>query len=117
MERRYREIDAISLAAIRALREGNDNGAIQQLTQGIASFPSSSRLHMNLAMVLSRVGQHQKAVETLESMLQRTNDRRFLIHMNLADEYKVLGDAEAGLRHRRIYLDTREAEFFRYAGK
>ncbi len=117
VERRYRAIDAISLAAIRALREGNSNGAIQQLTQGIASFPSSSRLQMNLAMVLSRVGQHQKAVETLESMLQRTNDRRFLIHMNLADEYKVLGDADAGLRHRRIYLDTREAEFFRYAGK
>ena len=117
VERRYREIDAISLAAIRALREGNDNEAIQQLTQGIASFPSSSRLHMNLAMVLSRVGQHQKAVEILESMLQRTNDRRFLIHMNLADEYKILGNAEASLRHRRIYLDTREAEFFRYAGK
>ena len=117
VERRYREIDAISLAAIRALREGNSNGAIQQLTQGIASFPDSSRLHMNLAMVLSRVGQHQKAVETLESMLQRTNDRRFLIHMNLADEYEILGDAEASLRHRRIYLDTREAEFLRYAGK
>jgi len=117
VDRRYREIDAISLAAIRALREGDGNGAIQQLTQGIASYPGSSRLHMNLAMVQSRVGQHQKAVETLESMLKRTNDQRFLIHLNLAEEYKVLGDVEASLRHRRIYLDTREAEFLRYAGK
>ena len=70
---------------------------------------------MNLAMVLSRVGQHQRAVEILESMLQRTKDQRFLIHKNLADEYKTLGDAEASLRHRQIYLDTREAEFSVYA--
>ena len=50
-------------------------------------------------------------------MLKRTNDQRYLIHLNLADEYRVLGDVEASLRHRRIYLDTREAEFFRYAAK
>jgi tetratricopeptide (TPR) repeat protein len=117
VERRYTEIDAISLAATRALREGNGNGAIQQLTQGIMSYPDSSRLHMNLALVLSRVGQHQTAVETLESMLKRTKDRRFLIHKNLADEYKILGDAEASRRHRQIYLDTRETEFFGYAAK
>jgi len=117
VERRYREIDAISLAAIRALSSGNGDAAIEQLNQGIASYPSSSRLHMSLAMVLSRVGQHQRAVETLESMLQRTKDQRFLIHKNLADEYKILGDEEASRRHRQVYLDTREAEFFRYAPK
>jgi tetratricopeptide (TPR) repeat protein len=115
--RRYTAIDAISLAATRALREGNGNGAIQQLTQGIMSYPDSSRLHMNLAMVLSRMGQHQAAVETLESMLKRTKDRRFLIHQNLADEYKILGDAEASRRHRQVYLDTREAEFFATTAK
>jgi tetratricopeptide (TPR) repeat protein len=117
VERRYVEIDAISLAAIRALREGNGNGAIQRLIQGIASYPDSSRLHMNLAMVLSRVGQHRSAVETLESMLKRTNRGRFLIHKHLADEYTILGDAEASRRHRQIYLDTMEAEFIVYAAK
>jgi tetratricopeptide (TPR) repeat protein len=117
VEHRYRNIDAISVVAIRALREGNGTEAIQQLNRGIASYPSSSRLHMNLAMVLSRVGQHQTAVETLESMLKRTNEGRFLIHKNLADEYRILGDAEASRRHRQIYLDTMEAEFFRYAAK
>jgi tetratricopeptide (TPR) repeat protein len=117
VERHYREIDAISVAAIRALREGNGNAAIQQLIQGIMSYPDSSRLHMNLAMILSRVGQHQAAVEILESMLKRTNDRRFLIHKNLADEYKILGDAEASRRHRQIYLDTLEGEFFRSVAK
>ena len=72
---------------------------------------------MNLAMVLSRVGQHQKAVETLESMLTRTNEGRFLIHKSLAEEYKSLGDMEASRRHRQIYLDTMETEFLRYATK
>jgi tetratricopeptide (TPR) repeat protein len=117
VERRYREIDAISLAAIRALHDGNGDAAIERLNQGIATHPSSSRLYMNLAMVLSRVGQHRRAVEILESMLQRTKDQRFLIHKNLADEYEILGDAEASRRHRQVYLDTREAEFFRYAPK
>jgi len=70
-----------------------------------------------LAMVLSRVGQHQRAVEILESMLKRTNEGRFLIHKNLADEYRILGDVEASRGHRQIYLDTMEAEFFRYAAK
>jgi Tfp pilus assembly protein PilF len=117
VERRYIEIDAISVAAIRALRERRGEAAIEQLNQGIAAHPSSSRLHMNLAAVLSRVDQHQKAVEVLESMLKRTNDGRFLIHKNLAEEYTILGDAEAGRRHRQIYLETMEAEFFRYAAK
>jgi tetratricopeptide (TPR) repeat protein len=117
VEVRYREIDAISVAAIRALREGNGDAAIEQLNRGIASYPNSSRLHMNLAMILSRMGQHQKAVEILESMLKRTSEGRFLIHKNLADEYKILGDAEASRSHRQIYLDTMETEFFRYAAK
>ena len=117
VERRYVEIDAISLAAIRTLLEGNGNGAIQQIIQGLASSPDSSRLHMNLAMVLSRVGQHQRAADTLESMLKRTKDRRFLIHKHLADEYRLLGDAEASRRHRQIYLDTMEAEFLGYDAK
>ena len=117
VERRYRDIDAISVAAIRVLGEGNGNEAIQQLNRGIAAYPSSSRLHMNVAMVLSRVGQHQRAVEILESMLKRSNEGRFLIHKNLADEYRILGDVEASRGHRQIYLDTMEAEFFRYAAK
>jgi len=117
VERRYVNIDAISLAAIRALHEGNGNEAIEQLRRGIASNPSSSRLNMNLAMILSRVGQHQAAVDTLESMLRRSNEGRFLIHKNLADEYRILADSEASRRHRQIYLDTMEAEFFRYAAK
>jgi hypothetical protein len=43
-------------------------------------------------------------------MLQREIGRRFLVHKNLAAEYAILGNAEASARHRKIYLETREAE-------
>ena len=115
VERRYVDIDAISLSVIRTLREGNGDEAIQKLIQGIASYPDSSRLHMNLALVLSRTGKHQMAVETLESMLRRTNSGRFLIHKHLADEYKILGDGDASGRHRQVYLNTMESEFMMLA--
>ena len=115
VERRFVDIDAISLSAIRALREGNGDEATRKLIQGIASYPDSSRLHMNLALVLSRTGKHQMAIETLESMLRRTNSGRFLIHKHLADEYGILGDAEASARHRQVYLNTRESEFIMLA--
>jgi hypothetical protein len=65
---------------------------------------------MNLAIVQSRLGLHDKAVETLESMLKLGVGRRFLIHKYLADEYEILGKVEAGRRNRLIYLNTRRAE-------
>jgi len=111
VERRYTDIDAISLDAIRELREGSGDGAVQRFVQGIVSYPDSSRLLVNLAMVLSRMGEHQKAVEVLESMLRRTKESRFLIHKHLADEYILLGDREASESQRRIYRETVESEF------
>src|SRR5262249_6069733 len=111
---RNREIAAISTAAIASLREGDGNAvgdaAIKHLTEGIKRYLDAVVLHMNLAMIYSRLGRHEMAIETLEAMLERGIGRRFLIHKNLADEYESLGNAEAGQRHRKIYLDTREAE-------
>jgi predicted Zn-dependent protease len=109
-EHRSRDIEAISVAAIRAYKEGKGDAAIKQLNQGIAMYADSDRLQMNLAMVQSRVDQHKDAVKTLESMLDRKLGRQFLVHMNLADEYGILGEAELQRRHRQIYLETREDE-------
>jgi tetratricopeptide (TPR) repeat protein len=107
---RNREADAINIAAIAALRDGDGDAAIQHLTQGITKYPDAGRLHMNLAIVQSRLGRPQMAIQILESMLDRGIGRRFLIHKKLSDEYLVLGNMEASGRHRKIYLDTREAE-------
>jgi tetratricopeptide (TPR) repeat protein len=115
VEHRKREIDAISIAAIGAWRQGNSDTAIQKLIQGVAAYPDTGRLHMNLAMIQSRLGQHEMAVKTLESMLERGIGRRFLIHKNLADEYETLGNTEASRSHRQIYLETRETELIVYA--
>jgi tetratricopeptide (TPR) repeat protein len=114
-EHRKREIDAISVAAIGSWRQGNSDTAIQKLTQGIAAYPDAGRLHMNLGMIHSRLGQHEAAVKTLESMLESGIGRRFLVHKNLADEYEILGNTEASRRHQQIYRETREAELIVYA--
>ena len=115
VEHENREVDAISIAAIGALRQGDADAAMETLRDGIELFPNAGRLHMNLGMVQNRLGQHQMAVGTFEAMLELEIGRRFLIHKNLAEEYLTLGDLEASTRHRDIYLDTREAELIVYA--
>jgi len=107
---RSRDIAAISTAAVAALRDADGDAAIKHLTGGITRYPDDARLRMNLAIAQSRLGRHQGAIETLESTLERGIGRRFLIHKNLADEYETVGNMEASQRHRKIYLDTREAE-------
>jgi tetratricopeptide (TPR) repeat protein len=107
---RNREISAISAAAIEALHAGDADAAIKRLSEGLMRYPDAGPLQMNLAMVQSRLGRRQTAVEILLSMLEHGIGRRFLIHMNLADEYDSLGDAEASRRHRKIYRDTLESE-------
>ena len=115
IEHQNREVDATSLAAIGALRAGGGGAAVDYLEEGIALFPDAGRLHMNLAMVQSRLGRRQAAVETYERMLELGVGRRFLIHRNLAEEYAALGDLEASERHRAVYLETREDELIVYA--
>jgi tetratricopeptide (TPR) repeat protein len=107
---REREIASINTAAIAALRDGDGNAAIKHLSEGIMRFPDAARLHMNLALVESRMGRHEKAVEILESMLEHGRGRSFLIHRNLAEEYEMVGNPAASHRHRDIYLETRESE-------
>ena len=115
IEHQNREVDATSLAAIGALRAGDGGAAVDYLEEGIALFPDAGRLHMNLAMVQSRLGRREAAVETYERMLELGVGRRFLIHRNLTEEYAALGDLEASERHRAVYLETREDELIVYA--
>jgi tetratricopeptide (TPR) repeat protein len=107
---RERNVAAINTDAIAALHEGNGDAAIERLMEGIARYPDQDRLRMNLAIIQSRLGRHQMAIETLEAMLERHIGRGFLIHQKLAEIYTRAGDAEAGRQHRKIYLDTRETE-------
>ncbi len=115
IEHRIREVDATSVAAIGALRAGDGVAAVNYLEKAIALFPDAGRLHMNLAMVLSRLGRPEAAVGTYEQMLELAVGRRFLVHKNLAEEYAALGDLEASERHRAVYLATRDDELIVYA--
>jgi tetratricopeptide (TPR) repeat protein len=107
---RNREIGAISIAAAEALRSGDGKSAEEQLTRGIDRYRDSDRLYISLAVVQSRLGRHQPAITTLESMLNRRLGRSFLIHKMLATEYETLGNIEMARQHRKTYLDAREAE-------
>jgi tetratricopeptide (TPR) repeat protein len=107
---RSREINGITITAAEAVRTGNNDSAAAALTRGIARYTDVARLHMNLAIVQSRLGRHEMAIDILESMLKRGVGRAFLIHKMLATEYEIVGNIEAGRRNRKIYLETREAE-------
>lgn len=114
-EQRSRDINAISIAAAEAFREGDGKLAAEQLARGIARFPDSGRLLMNLALVQSRLLRHDMAIQTLESMIERRMGRTFLIHKMLAAEYERIGNLEASRRHGDIYRDMREAELLKPA--
>ncbi len=115
LEHENREVDAIGLAAIAALRDGNPEEAVESLIEGIRLYPDAGRLYMNMAMVQNRMGEHRAAIETYERMLDSGIGRTFLVHRNLAGEYDALGNVEASQRHRQIYLETRDAELIVYA--
>jgi tetratricopeptide (TPR) repeat protein len=107
---RNREIGAISIAAAEALRAGDGKSAEEQLIRGTDRYRDSERLYMSLAVVQGRLGRHQPAIATLESMLNRRLGRSFLIHKMLAAEYETIGNIEMARQQRKTYLDAREAE-------
>jgi hypothetical protein len=53
--------------------------------------------------VQSKLGRHQDAAGTFEKMLRLGTGDNFLVHWNLAQEYKLLGNTE-GSRHQVLYL-------------
>jgi len=116
-EQRNREITSIRTTAAAALREGDGNSAIEQLTRGIKRYPDDGSLQMGVAVVQMRMGRHAMAIETLESMITRGTGRGFLVHKNLAAEYDVVGNVDNGRRHRKVYLDTRETELLQEVSK
>jgi tetratricopeptide (TPR) repeat protein len=110
---RNREITAITVAAAAALRKGDGKSAVEQLSRAITTFPNHAGLRMKLAVAQSRISAHEKAIESLESLLEEDLGRRFLIHKTLAEEYALLGNLEASRLHRQMYLDARESELIK----
>jgi tetratricopeptide (TPR) repeat protein len=80
--------------------------AIAMFAQAIETFPDSPAAYLNLAIVQSRLGQHMTAVTTLQKLLTGNISDSFLVSWNLAQVYQHLGDKEASLRHRVVYLQN-----------
>jgi tetratricopeptide (TPR) repeat protein len=91
-------------AAIKLVgRQGED--AITLWREALSSRPNAAletRLLMNLGVAQAKLERHRDAAETFQTMIDRgIND--FLIHRNLAVQYKLLGDSRY-LQHRASYL-------------
>jgi tetratricopeptide (TPR) repeat protein len=88
------------------LLEGHADEAIEMLRKTIETFPDSASAYLNLATAQSKLGEHKAAVETFQQMVTRNLADGFLVPWHLSQEYRFLGDMEASLRYRVVYLQN-----------
>jgi tetratricopeptide (TPR) repeat protein len=80
--------------------------SIPMFVKAIETFPDSPTAYLNLGIIQSSLGQHKTAAETFQKLLTQNISDSFLVSWNLAREYQHLGDSEASLRHRVVYLQN-----------
>jgi len=85
------------------LTKGRSREATALLREGIHLHPETTQLRLRLGLVLSRVGQHQEAVELFESLI-KSGYGSFVMHWIIAGEYEILGDMRASQEHRVLSL-------------
>jgi tetratricopeptide (TPR) repeat protein len=107
---RDRNIVATMNRALQAYRDGDPEAALDVLEQGLAMYPDAEKFHMTSGVILGRRGRYTDAIDRFEGMLANGLGRPFLVHLQLAEWYRALGDEEAGRRHQEIYEQTRETE-------
>ena len=109
-EKRRRTSQELDREAAMRLVKGQPAEAIAMWRQALDSHPravDTVRVFLNLGLALSRLGLHQEAAETFQSMLdQGISD--FLIHRNLALQYKLLGDPRFA-QQQALYLEKYDA--------
>ena len=98
-------------SAADSLASGRGDDAIKQLREGIRVYPDAGLLHLNLGIIQSRLGRHDDAVETFQTMIKLGLGDFFLVHLNLSREYQVLGNKTLSRRHRLIYLQKYNSSF------
>jgi len=88
---------------------GQGEAALDVLREAIRSYPDSTSLHLYLGIMQSRLGRHNDALETFQTMIDRGDQNYFLVHFNLSREYELLGDPKASQLHRLTYLQKYDA--------
>jgi len=108
---RTRAIPVTLYVAAAELEDGQEEAAIEALRDGIQSYPDSPSLRLNLGIIQSRLGRHRDAIQTFQAMIDQGSPDQsdFLVHLNLAREYEILGDKKTSQLHRLIYLQKYDA--------
>jgi tetratricopeptide (TPR) repeat protein len=99
-----RGIRIVIQSAIDRFDRGEVEEAFAELREGIRSYPNSGLIRLNLGVLQSRLGRHLDAIKTLEAMIGEGFGDHFLVHLNLSQQYEILGQKAAGQRYRVNYL-------------
>jgi tetratricopeptide (TPR) repeat protein len=102
---RSRDIVVVNRGAAASLLEGRGDESLTLFQKAIETYSDAPAHYLNLGTVQSKLGRHQAAVETFQKMLNQGMDN-FIVYWHLAQEYVLLGDMEASLRHRVVYLQN-----------
>jgi tetratricopeptide (TPR) repeat protein len=100
---RARTIEVLNRGAAAKWLEGRRDEAVATFLELIKTYPEAPAIYLNLGWAQSKLGRHQDAASTFEKMLSLGIGDNFLVHWNLAQEYKLLGNTE-GSRHQVLYL-------------
>lgn len=102
------EVDEANLSVSALLEERLFGDALAVLKESIRLHPGAAVLQLRQALIQSRMGRHNEAIVTLQSMAERRLDY-FLVHHKLAQEYALVGDTAASQRQRVLYIEQFDA--------
>jgi tetratricopeptide (TPR) repeat protein len=103
---RSRDIVVANRGAAAKLVEDRSDEAIEMFLKAVETYPDSPTPYLNLGLAQSKLGHHKAAIDTFQKMLSLGMTDGFLVYWNLAQEYKVVGDAETSRRHEVVYLQN-----------
>ena len=106
---RTRVIPVLVQSAMAMFDAGQQEEALHELEAGVRSYPDAAAIFLNLGIVQSRLGKHQDAVQTFQSMKDLEYADSFLVHLNLSREYETLGDIATSRAQRDIFLQKYSA--------
>ena len=83
--------------------DGRYDEAIRLLETGIESYPGADLLYLRLGQTEGEAGRHDAAIETFLGMLELGIGDAAAAHLNLAREYRAVGNIEASARHQALH--------------
>ena len=107
-ENRVRENNLFLRDVAARWAEGRQDEVLALLQRSVSSDAPTAERYLSLGLAQSKVGLHNAAAETFHTMIGKGFDD-FLAHKSLSREYEFLGDSQAGMRHRAIFVQRLEA--------